>query len=324
MKNEIQQKNIVVLDEATLLMNDLDWGTLTQLGNVTRYVQSQPTEIVERAKKAHILIINKVVINETIIAQLPDLQCICVSATGVNNVDITAAKARNITVCNVAGYAADGAAQHVFALLLTLAAGIRKHHESVVAGQWSVAANFCYTVQSMSLLKGKTLGILGFGQIGRQVAKLALAFDMNVIATHRHPERDAMEGVTFVDWETLLKESDILSLHAPLNDSTAGIINKNSLAKMKKTAWLINTARGGLVVEKDLKNALEKEIIAAAAIDVISTEPPTEGNDLIGVRNCLITPHIAWAYRETRELLRDEVIKNVAAFLTGKPRNVIR
>ncbi|MFK7935254.1 MAG: D-2-hydroxyacid dehydrogenase [Saprospiraceae bacterium] len=316
-------KNIVILDEATLLMDDLDWVNLSQLGNVTRYVQTSVSEVVERAKNAHILIVNKVVIDAAIIAQLPNLQCICVSATGVNNVDLAAAKARNIRVCNVAGYAADGAAQHVFALLLTLAAGVRKHHESVVAGQWSAAANFCYTVQSMSLLKGKTLGILGFGQIGQQVAKLALAFGMTVIATHRHPERDALEGVTFVEWETLVKESDVLSLHAPLNDSTAGIINKNSLAQMKKTAWLINTARGGLVVEADLKTALENEEIVAAAIDVISEEPPRNGNSLIGVKNCLVTPHIAWAYRETRELLRDEVVENVAAFLSGEERNMV-
>lgn len=314
---------ITVLDEDTLLMNDLEWGDLSELGHIKRYVQTRPDEIITRAKDAHILIINKVKIDREIIAQLPHLQCVCISATGYNNVDIAAAKDHNITVCNVAGYAADGAAQHVFALLMTLCAGVKKHHESVLAGQWSAVDNFCYTLMSMQLLKGKTMGIFGLGQIGQQVVKIALAFGMKVIATHRYPERDALEGVTFVKRDTLFSESDVLSLHAPLNESTQGMINKDSLAQMKKTAFLINTARGGLIVEEDLKEALENEVIAAAALDVISVEPPKNGNILIGVKNCLITPHIAWAYRDTRQLLRDEVIENVRAFLAGEPRNVI-
>lgn len=314
---------ITILDDATLLMDDLDWGGLFDLGTIKRYTHTAIDEIIPRAKSSEILVINKVKIGREEIEQLPNLRCICISATGYNNVDLEAAKAHDITVCNVAGYAADGAAQHVFALLMTLCAGVKKHHESVLAGQWAAVDNFCYTLMSMRLLKGKTMGIFGLGLIGQQVAKIALAFGMKVIATHRHPKRDAMEGVTFVNRDTLFSESDVLSLHAPLNESTQGMINKNSLAQMKKTAFLINTARGGLIVEEDLKEALENEVIAAAALDVISVEPPKNGNILIGVKNCLITPHIAWAYRDTRQLLRDEVIENIKAFLKGESRNVV-
>ncbi|MEL7020290.1 MAG: NAD(P)-dependent oxidoreductase, partial [Bacteroidota bacterium] len=296
---------------------------LSNFGSVKRYAHTQTEQVIERAQSAHILIVNKVVLDRTLLLQLPQLRCICISATGVNNVDKTTATERGIIICNVKGYAADGAAQHVFALLLTLASGVRRHHNSVLAGQWAAATQFCYTVQSMSLLKGKTLGILGFGQIGQQVAKLALAFGMRVIASHRHPQRDAMASVTFVDWNTLLSESDIVSLHAPLNEQTAHLMDRTAFEQMKSTAWLVNTARGGLVVEEDLKNALETGAIAAAAIDVLSTEPPTTGNSLIGVRNCLITPHIAWAYQETRRRLRDEVLQNVVAFLQGQPRNIV-
>lgn len=315
--------HISILDDSTLLMNDLDWRPLNGIATFERYSFTSPEQVLERTKNAHILIVNKTNIHRHLLMNLPLLRCICVSATGYNNIDLSVANELGITVCNVAGYAADSAAQHVFALLMQFTNKVQAHHQSVLAGDWAKVDDFCYTVAPLIGLKNKTLGILGFGQIGQQVATVALAFGMKVLATHKHPERDKRENIQFVDWNTLLKESDFISLHAPLNEATKEIINKNSLAKMKPTAYLVNTGRGGLINETDLKEALENEKIAGAAIDVLSEEPAKNGNILMGVKSCIITPHIAWANHQSRKLLRDEVVNNIQAFLAGKPQNVV-
>lgn len=315
--------HISILDDATLLMNDLGWQPLNDIASFERYSFTSPEQVLERAKNAQILIVNKTKIHRDLLVQLPLLKCICVSATGYNNIDLSATNELGIIVCNVAGYAADSAAQHVFALLMQFTNRVPEHHQSVLTGDWAKVNDFCYTVAPLIGLKNKTLGILGLGQIGQQVATIALAFGMKVLATHKYPERDKQEGVQFVDWNTLLQESDFVSLHAPLNETTKEIMNKNSLSQMKSTAYLINTGRGGLINEMDLKKALESKVIAGAALDVLSEEPAKNGNILMGVKNCIITPHIAWANHQSRKLLRDEVVNNIQAFLVGKPQNVV-
>ncbi len=319
----IVRPKIVVVDGFTLNPGDLSWESLQKLGEVFVYEHSTREEILERAHDANIILANKTVFDAAILAQLPNLRCICVTATGFNNIDIKSAKKHDILVCNVAGYGTDAVAQHVFALLLELTNAVGKHHESVQQGDWSRNRDFCYTLQPVIELAGKTMGIYGFGKIGQQVARIALAFGMKILSTHKHPERDAMPGVEFVNLETLFQNSDIITLHAPLTAENEGFVNKNLLSKMKPSAYLINTARGGLIQEADLKEAIENGIIAGAGLDVLSQEPPVNGNILFGVKNCIITPHNAWASREARQRLLDETVENVRAVLNGKPRNVV-
>jgi len=233
------------------------------------------------------------------------------------------ASAKNIPVCNVAGYSTTAVAQHVFALLLELTNRVGDHNQDVQTGGWAKNRDFSYTLSPIPELAGKTIGIYGFGRIGQQVARIAQAFGMKVLAKHKHPERDAMPGVEFVDLETLFAQSDVVTLHAPLTEKNAGVVNYDLLASMKATAYLINTARGGLINEPDMRSALEKNVIAGAGLDVLSQEPPSKEHPLIGLSNCVITPHIAWASVEARQKLMDETIKNVEAFLRGEPRNVV-
>ena len=319
----IVRPKIIIIDGFTLNPGDLSWQALENLGNVHVYDHSTREEVLERAYDAEIILANKTVFDAELIVQLPNLRCICVTATGFNNIDIITAKKHDILVCNVAGYGTDAVAQHVFALLLELTNAVGKHHESVQQGDWSRNRDFCYTLQPIIELAGKTMGIYGFGKIGQQVARIALAFEMKILSTHKHPERDSMPGVEFVDLETLFQKSDIITLHAPLTSENEGFVNKNLLSKMKPSAYLINTARGGLINESDLKEALENDIIAGAGLDVLSQEPPANGNILFDVKNCIITPHNAWASREARQRLLDETVENVKAFLNGKPRNVV-
>ncbi len=316
-------KNIVVLDGHTANPGDLSWDNLAALGNLKAYDRTPPELIVERAAEADIVLTNKAVLDEKILVQLPRLRLISVLATGYNVVDAAAAQRLGITVCNVRGYAANSVAQHVFAMILALANRIAEHSQHAKAGGWASSPDWSYTLSPLWELAGKTMGIYGLGQIGQKVAEIAMAFGMKVIANHKHPDRDKRTGVAFVDFETLLAQSDILTLHAPLILDNQGIINKLSLAQMKASALLINTGRGGLVVEEDLKNALENGVIAAAGLDVISAEPPRGGNVLMGVENCIITPHNAWATRETRERLIAQSAENVRAFLAGKSRNIV-
>ena len=314
---------IVALDAFTANPGDLTWTSIEALGDFTVYDRT-PTELaLERAKDAEILLINKFPLDIDIINQLPNLKMVSVIATGFNNVNVDYLAKKNIPVCNVVGYSSQSVAQHVFALILNLINRVEAHHQAVINGKWSNQSDFCFTLNTIHELAGQTMGIYGFGKIGRQVAKIAMAFGMKVIAHHKHPKRDHTEGVTFVPWEQFIKESDVLSLHAPLNADNKEIMNKLAFQAMKSNALLINTGRGGLVNELDLKEALESDEIAGAGLDVLSMEPPTADHPLIGVRNCLITPHIAWAGIKSRKKLIEETALNIKAFMEGNPRNVV-
>lgn len=315
--------NIVVLDGHTMNPGDLSWQPLESLGNLKVFDKTPADLVADRAEEAHILLTNKVTLDEEIFKNTPKLRFISVMATGYNVVDIAAAAKHDIVVSNVRGYASHAVAQHVFALLLEMTNQVAAHSRDVANGGWQSAEYWSYNLCTTRELAGKTIGIYGFGQIGRKVADIALAFDMNVISNHTHPQRDQRPGVSFVSFEEMLEKSDVVTLHAPLTPENKGIINTESLSLMKPSSFLINTGRGGLVVEKDLEAALEEGKIAGAGLDVLSEEPPKSGNRLIGVKNCIITPHNAWATRESRQRLLLESAENIKAFLNGRPRNQI-
>ncbi len=316
-------EHLVILDGYTLNPGDLDWSRLEQFGEVRIYDRTPVSKVIERSKAATILIINKVKLSADLLISLPQLKHICISATGYDNVDIAKARELGVTVSNVSGYSTPSVVQHVFALLLALVSKVKEHSESVFRGDWSRGSDFSYSLIPIHELKDKVLGILGFGTIGQQVGQIGNAFGMKVIAHHRHPERDAKPWVTFVGLDELFSTSDILTLHAPLNTSTKQIINSGHLKKMKTTAYLINTARGGLINEHDLAGALKEEIIAGAGLDVLSKEPPLPDNPLLKAPNCLITPHYAWASVQSRQRLMDELILNIEALMRGESRNLV-
>lgn len=316
-----KRPKIVVLDGFTLNPGDLSWDKLRALGETIIYDYTPPEKIVEHCSGATVVLSNKAIIDAEAIAQLPELQCICLMATGYNNIDVEAASRNGIAVCNAVGYGAPSVAQHVFALMLELTNQVALHHQSVQEKQWTNCRDFSYHLQTITELAGKTMGIYGLGQIGNRVADIAFGFDMQVLATHKHPVRDARPGVSFVPKEALFEQSDFISLHAPLSESNAGIVNQQLLNRMKPSAFLINTGRGGLINENDLKNALINGTLAGAGLDVLSVEPPPADHILFGIENCLITPHQAWASLEARNRLMDIVVGNVEAFFIGKARN---
>ncbi len=316
-------KNIVILDGYTANPGDLSWEPLEALGHLTVFDRTPPSLVAERAANADIVLTNKAVLDAATLAQLPKLRLISVLATGYNVVDVAAARGQRITVCNVRGYAANAVAQHVFALILALTNRIAEHNQHASVGGWAASLDWSYTLAPIWELAGKTMGIYGFGQIGQRVADIALAFGMRVLANHKHPERDRRAGVDFVSFDELLSQSDILSLHAPLSAENQGIVNLGTLAKMRPAALLINTGRGGLVVEADLKKALEVGLIAGVGLDVLMEEPPRKGSPLFGLPNCFVTPHNAWATREARQQMIEESAENLRAFLAGRPRNVV-
>ncbi|HOY19839.1 MAG TPA: D-2-hydroxyacid dehydrogenase [Haliscomenobacter sp.] len=318
-----EQPKIVVLDGHTLNPGDLSWNELKNLGEVDFYDRTSSDEIVPRAKDATILIVNKLVLTREHIEQLPVLRCICVSATGYNNIDLVATREREICVSNAVGYGTHSVAQHVFALLLELSNNVALHHQSVLNGDWSNQPDFSYWKKPLIELNGKTMGILGFGRIGQKVASIAMAMGMRVLATHRHPERDALVGVTFVRIEDLFSASDVVCLTVPLNDKTRQIVDAKMLKRMKPSAFLINTGRGELINESDLYQALVEEKLAGAGLDVLDGEPPRADHPLFDLPNCIITPHQAWASKEARQRLLDITVGNVASYLRGKPQNVV-
>jgi glycerate dehydrogenase len=315
---------IVVLDGYALNPGDLSWEGLQQLGEVEIHDRTPKELVLERAKGAEVLITNKTLLKEDMFPQLPDLQYIGVLATGYNVVDVEAATERGITVTNIPGYSTSSVAQLTFALLLELCHHVQDHSRAARAGAWEQSRDFCFWNHPLIELEGKTMGIIGFGSIGQKVADLAAAFGMKVIGFSRtRSDHSHRTGFRWAGLEELLEESDVVSLHCPLNDDSRGMIHTDRLKKMKKTAFLINTARGPLVVEQDLAEALNQGIIAGAAVDVLSVEPPKEGNPLLTAQNCIITPHIAWATREARIRLMDIAVGNLKAFLAGKPVNVV-
>lgn len=313
------KKNIVVLDGYTLNPGDLDWSELRSLGHCTIHNRTLPNEIIHRANEAEIILTNKTVLTKDILEQLPRLKYIGVLATGYNVVDTAAAQQLNITVTNVPAYSTHSVAQTVFALLLELTHHAGHHSAEVRNGRWSANPDFSFWDFPLIELKGKTFGIVGYGNIGQAVAKIAAAFEMNVVISTRTVRTS---GGTFTDTETLLKTSDVVSLHCSLNNETQNLINTKRLALMKPSAYLINTGRGGLVDEHALANALNSEQLAGAGLDVLSVEPPKD-NPLLSAKNCIITPHIAWASRSARERLITAVVHNVQSFIEGKPVNVV-
>jgi glycerate dehydrogenase len=314
---------IVVLDAFAMNPGDLNWNALKQLGEAGIYERSSLEETKARIADAEIVLTNKAIVTKEVIEAAPKLKYIGVMATGYNIVDITAAHSRNIIVTNVPSYSTASVAQLTFAFILEMANHTALYADSVRRGNWIKSEDFSYQLKPIMELQDKTLGIIGFGQIGKAVAKIALAFGMKVIASHKHPERDRMQGVTFVDEKTCFREADILSLHCPLNEKNFQFVNKELLATMKPASILINTSRGGLINEPDLAKALNEGIISGAALDVLSTEPPSADNPLLYAKNCLINPHVGWATFEARSRLMEVVVNNVKAFLKGHVENEV-
>ncbi len=311
---------IVILDGNALNPGDLSWKPLEQFGTVTVYPRTNDEDVVKRIGDSDIILINKINITEDIISHCPNLKYIGVQATGYNVVDLEACRRHNITVTNVPSYSTAGVAQLVFAFISEFACHVQLHSNSVMAGDWTRAKDFCYWKTPLMETDGKTIGIFGYGNIGSRVARIAEAYGMHVQVCTRTPKPDIKNAVTF---ETLLKTSDIITLHAPLTPQTKEIINEKTLSLMKKNAILINTARGALVDERSVRKALDAGTIAGYAADVVASEPMATDSPLINAPNCLITPHIAWAAVETRQRLLSIVVNNVKAFTEGHPQNVV-
>lgn len=314
---------IVVLDGYALNPGDLSWKGFEQLGDCTVYDHSSPETYIERAKEADAVITNKVAFTGELIAQLPRLKYIGVLATGYNNIDIEAAGKRKIVVTNVPSYATDSVAQNVFAHILNLTFHLADHDRSVKEGKWSRTREFCYWDFPLVELNSLTLGIIGAGQTGQATARIALAFGMKVISYDAHTPKNLPREITPVSMDKLVADSDIVSLHCPLTKENAGFMNAALISKMKKTAFLVNTARGQLVNEQDLADALNNGTIAGAGIDVVSKEPPVNGNPLFSAKNCFISPHIAWATLSARTRLMKIAEENLRLFIKGKPQNIV-
>ncbi len=314
---------IVVLDGFTLNPGDLSWSHLEALGNCTIHDRTADHEVVARSEGAAILLTNKTVLDANAIGQLPALKYIGVLATGYNVVDLDAASKQGIVVTNVPAYSTTSVAQMVFAHLLNLTQHPGEHAAQVRAGRWHASRDFCFWDYPLIELSGLTMGIVGLGQTGRATAALAQAFGMKLLAATRSPIDTAL-GIKQVDLETLFRQSDVVSLHCPQTPETVQLVNRERLALMKPTAYLINTGRGGLVDEQALADALQHDQLAGAGLDVLSTEPPAVDNPLVTTPNCYITPHIAWATQAARRRLMETAISNVTAFLDDKPQNVVQ
>ncbi len=312
--------NIVVLDGHTLNPGDLKWDGLSEMGKLTVYDRTSPEQVTERAMMAEIVFTNKTPLTAEAINTLPALKYIGVLATGYNVVNIAAARTRDIPVTNIPGYGTESVTQLTFALILELALQPALHSASVHAGEWSDCPDFCYWKKPLIELDGLTLGVVGYGAIGQAIARLGRAFGMKILV-HTRTVKETNE-TEFVDCQTVFTESDVVSLHCPLTDENQGFVNAKLLSQMKSTAYLINTARGPLVNEKDLAKALNEEQIAGAATDVLSVEPPSKDNPLLTAKNLIITPHIGWATRAARERLMKIAKDNLCAFLKGTPQNV--
>jgi glycerate dehydrogenase len=323
-QNNRSYMKIVVLDGFTLNPGDLFWDGLKKMGDVIVYDRTPADKIVERAAGAEIIYTNKTPLNEDVLKQLPSLKFIGVLATGYNVVDTEAARNNGIIVTNIPGYSTNSVAQLTFAFLLELCHHVQRHSDSVRQGKWSQSVDFCYWDYPLLELVGKTMGIIGFGTIGSKVADIATGFGMNIIGNSRHEtDQSHRKNFKWADVSRLLKESDVVSIHCPLSPDTKGLINKESLKLMKSSAFLLNTSRGPIVVDEDMVDALNKGTIAGAGIDVLSIEPPSANNPLFTAKNCLITPHIAWATKEARTRLMDIAVSNLSAFVNGTPINVV-
>lgn len=315
---------MVVLDGYALNPGDLSWEALGDLGDLMVYDRTEQEDLaVERIGDAEILIINKFPVTASLLDRCPGVKAIFVLATGYNVVDCRAAKARGIPVCNVPSYGTAAVAQFTFGLILTLCHRIELHSHSVRQMDWTNGPDFCYWLTPQTELAGKTLGIIGFGRIGRAVGKIARAFGMRVLAYSRSACEEGRTIGEYVSLEALLAQSDIITLHCPMTAETENIIRAETIAKMKDGAMLVNTARGQLVKDADLADALKSGKLRGAALDVVSVEPIQQDNPLLGCENCILTPHIAWAPAESRRRLMDTVVENVRCWMNGTPRNVV-
>ena len=315
---------IIILDGYTLNPGDISWAGFETLGDFTTYDRTPPDKIIERLENAQIILTNKTIINNETIKQLPKLKYISVLATGYNIVDVNAANERNIIVTNIPSYGTNSVAQMVFALLLELTQNVGHHSNSVKSGGWSESEDWCYWDRPLIELEDLTMGVIGFGRIGKATADIARAFGMRVIANDTGKTKSNSDWVKIVDQETIFRESDVVSLHCPLTPDNKHFINSTKINLMKRSAFLINTSRGLLINEEDLANSLNCERIAGAGLDVLSEEPPEETNPLLSAKNCIITPHIAWATTSARQRLMDIAVRNLKSFLNGKPVNVIK
>lgn len=317
---------IVILDGYTENPGDLSWDALAALGELTVYDRSSRTdqqEAIDRIGDAEIVITNKTPITRAVLDACPSVRFIGVLATGYNVVDTACARERGIPVSNVPAYGTAAVGQFTIALLLEICHHVAHHSETVFAGKWEHCPDFCYWDYPLIQLDGKIMGIIGFGRIGQATGRIARALGMRVLATGSRPCPEGEAIAEYTDLDTLLANSDVIALHCPLFPETAGIINRETIAKMKDGVILLNSARGGLVVEQDLADALNSGKVAAAGLDVVSTEPIQGDNPLLKAKNCIITPHIAWGSKESRQRIMDCTVKNVQAFLAGKPVNTV-
>jgi len=312
---------IVVLDGYATNPGDLSWEGLKEFGELTVYDRTPAELTLERAAGAEVLISNKVFLAAAEIAALPALRYVGIQATGVNVVDLEAARNRDVAVTNVPAYSTSSVAQHAFALLMELTRGVGRHAELVKQGAWTNCPDFAFQETPQIELAEKVFGVVGFGDIGRATAKIAEAFGMRVLVHTRTPDSQAYPDTEFVALDQLLAEADVVSLSCPLTPETEGFINAERLALMKKSSYLINTGRGLLIDEEALATALSGGVIAGAGLDVLSQEPPPAENPLLQAPNCFITPHLAWATRAARQRLIDELVANLRAFLNGELRN---
>lgn len=314
---------IVILDAFATNPGDLSWDGLAELGELVVYDRTPAELTLERAVGAEALISNKVLLGAAEIAALPDLRYIGLQATGVNVVDLDAARMHGVVVSNVPAYSTSSVAQHAFALLMELARGVGQHAELVRQGAWTNCPDFVFQRTPQVELTGKVFGVVGYGDIGREAARIAAAFGMRILVHTRTPDPVAYPGVNFVALPRLLEESDVVSLHCPLTPQTQTLIGAEYLALMKKSAYLINTSRGLLVDEQALAQALRNGDISGAGLDVLSSEPPPADNPLLTAPNCYVTPHLAWATHAARQRLINEMVENLRAFLAGTPRNQV-
>lgn len=311
---------LTILDGHAVNPGDLPWDVFNELADITVYERTPNELLIERIGNSDAVFLNKIQITEETLAACPNLKYIGVLATGYNVVDTQAARSHNVTVTNIPAYSTDSVAQHVFSFILNFTNHVAEHNESVQKGDWVRCPDFCYWTSPLTEITGKTLGVFGYGSIGTKVTNIAKAFGMNVICCTRTPKPGMPTSVTF---EELMAQSDFVTLHAPLTPQTQNIINSKSLSLMKPTAYLINTARGGFVVEKDLAECLNKGQIAGYAADVVLQEPMAKDSPLLGAKNCIITPHVAWAPLETRTRLQQIAYNNFKSWQEGNPINVV-
>ena len=319
----MEKPRIVILDGYVANSGDLSWHEIASQGELTVYDRTLPDEVIARCSGATAVFTNKVIIDAETIAALPDLKFIGVLATGYNNVDIEAARRAGIIVSNVPAYSTMSVAQLVFAMLLTICNRVSDYSASVGAGRWASCDDFSYRLGPIEELDGKTMAVYGLGNIGRRVAAIAAAFGMHVVSCTSQPAENLPPYIEKVSRDEMFRRADVLSLNAPLTATNRHFVNASTIALMKQTAIVINTARGPLVDEDALAGALASGRLAFAAVDVLAVEPPRQGSPLIGLDNCIVTPHVAWQSTDARRRLLDVSAANLRAFFAGAPQNVV-